>query len=617
MDTNKTIYHICNGNTPEPEGVPGWKNIDSEEKLLELDRDVEEDKQRIFIINVHLNWRRPYGSDYGFEVARKIRVEMQSIAPIVFYSPIPVKYFERATEVKKYRLLYGRGSGFITAPFTEEALDEAIAGIPALSRAALRDVQFTLCDLKGLILAELDHGLRFGYNPNNCLEEIALLMDPVQRSLVDFETKKNELLNTYANDKERFSKARGDLIDTCRSELVGDEIPASDVPDGAGYKLLLLEDDERWSRTLEEFLEIRFAVEVTADAEDAIKRLRNDRQTEITAVICDWRLKRPNSRYWQQKAQGYEVLQVARETGTRALFALTSVEDQLVHNIRNEMDLQFHLVKKESLQTEGQKALFSDVIFEHCQNAVSNRFVSQSETWNRDYKPLYMRLQESSVRWKDFLLRVEGIADFCWQKIDAEHKAKIDLKAKFGLSATTKGTPNLDNIFVLRLIWFGIWFKEMYREEMESEEITHKLKNLYLRTTSANDDKRYGTELNKLGFRQDDLLIHLQTGLPNVLPHEHEWLTDKGFLPRLPAAVPEASSGPDQIKFSSEEEAEREGLQQMLRGCANYDEAVEKMGKARWDRYQALINKKSRFDEQQKRNAEFRKLREGLSNLRK
>lgn len=625
MDTNKTIYHICNLNTPEPEGFDAWQNIDSEDNLLALDRDVEKDKQRIFLINVHLNWGRPYASDYGFEVARKIRVEMQSMAPIIFYSPIPVNYFERESEVKKYRLLYGCGSGFIEAPFTRAKLDEWIDGdkrIPSLSRAALRDAQIMLCDLKGLILEELDHGLEFGRDPQTCLNRVRELLEPTQRSLISFETYEGELQSTYNTDAARFNKAKVGLTTECREQIVGSETTPGNDPDQTGYTILILEDDKRWSEAMKALLGSRFNVVETGNAEDAIQHLRDDTQNEIIGVICDWRLKQQNSLYWQ-KYQGYDVLQIALETGTRALFALTSVEDHLVHSIRNEMDLQFHLVKKQSLKTEGQKALFSDVLFEHCHNTVSNKFVSHCKQWNEVYKPLYMRLK-STNQWKDFHMRVEGIAEFVLQKLYSDPTRKIALSEELGLSITTKGSPNLDSIFAIRLIWFGLWFRDLYQEDMENAAINRHLRNIYLRTTNANKTsakkneptKNYGNQMSNLGFVKRDLVIDSHSGLPNLLPHELKWLTAKGLLPRFPRNVYEVPVLPIQHQLSAEEEAERERLQKMMLGCAKYDEVKEKMGQTGWDRYQSLINKKSRFDEQQKRDAELLTLKEGLSNLR-
>ena len=152
----KQYFHICNPTTPE---TSGCKNIVSKKALQEI----KDDSNAVYLLHVHLNWERnKLSSNYGFDIANFIRTEKKSKAPIIFYSAIQQAYFEQKSEKQiKYKILFGRGSAFIEAPFKEAVLNKLADCIEPLSNAALHDVSIASCDLKGIVIEKLKHDLKF------------------------------------------------------------------------------------------------------------------------------------------------------------------------------------------------------------------------------------------------------------------------------------------------------------------------------------------------------------------------------------------------------------------------------------------------------------------------
>ena len=91
----KNILHICNANTAK---TSGWQNISSIVALQEI----KEDSDTIYLLNIHLTWEgNKLSSNYGFDIANRIRTERKSKAPIIFYSPIQPAYFEKKSKKER------------------------------------------------------------------------------------------------------------------------------------------------------------------------------------------------------------------------------------------------------------------------------------------------------------------------------------------------------------------------------------------------------------------------------------------------------------------------------------------------------------------------------------
>lgn len=522
-------YHICNPNTPQPEDVV---NIYSEAEI----ECVEEDQDTAYVVNIHLNWDgRPLTNDYGFDVANCLRTKKKSLAPIVFYSIDPVQTFEQKSKDKlKYKLLFGRGSAFIKAPFEKLHLEKLISDTPRLTPAALHDVVTMLADVKGMVLDRLNHNLKFGKDPTPYFNEVEPFLSQTQKSLVDFGRYRERLskANSDGNATE-FRELKETFLSICGTSLTEKGKDATSRLEKK-HKVLLVEDNKAELKAAADHLKKSFEVLAESDAGKAISKLRADTSNEILAVICDWRLYKDGTEYWQ-KYQGYEVLEEASKNGFRALFALTSQADFVVHHIRNEMGFRFQLVKKQNVESDQQKALFADMVSTGCSDAISVLSeMPRSANWAKkvkgvSYKDLYFQVKHSLD--DGFFDSVLEKADEVWEYVQEQSKTHFhdikDIRERFGLSIST-ANKELFPVLCLRLIWLGMWSTLTDTEKSESNVFFKMYKILCTgnnpRTTPEYHRNNATQEMSRLCLTREDVQGSV------LLPHERAWMLKHGLL---------------------------------------------------------------------------------------
>lgn len=517
--------HVCNAGAQE---INGLENLCSQTEL----GGIEDGETSPILLNIHLHWDGcALSSDYGFDVAIIIRTKLKSTAPIIFYSPINVSYFEKKSEKKlKYKLLFGRGSAFIESPFTKAALEKVIKETPPLTPSALHDVVTMLCDLKGMVLDKLNHNLKFGKDPQPYFDEIEPFLNATQKSHVKLEDYRERLKNAFtAKDQAEFLKIKEEFLSLCSTHLTEKGKEANPLPDKK-HKILLVEDNKDELKAAVSYLKEYFEVIAERDAEKAINVLKGDTANDILAVISDWRLYRDESQTYWQKYQGYEVLEEASKTG-RALFALTSQADFVVHQIRNELGFKFQLVKKQDLQTDSQKNLLVDWIQNACQNNLLNEAnIPESDAWKK-YKGLFLELR-NSLDWDTFILLVFTQADEIWSYILKHGTDGNRINTHFGLSfSKTDFNSNLFPMLVMRLIWFGLWNKYGYHQERVRYELADEDTlspdgfELIWEYIAGTEGKGQQTQdLSNVALTQDDIKFG------RMFPHERSWLFNRGLL---------------------------------------------------------------------------------------
>ena len=553
------LYHICNPGTDIPPDSEGWlKNIESEQDL----NDLREETTSVYLINIHLNWGgQPYTRDFGFDVANILRTKKASLAPIIFYSPIPSEYFEHkgkgGSDSLKYQILYGRGSAFIAEfpipeRFDRDISEKLFSRVHSLSPPTLHDVVTMLCDLKGFVLDRLNHDLQPSRDPLLTFAEVESFLNSTQKSLVRLEQNREVLRSLYANqDLHGFVTAKEHFLNLCRIELTATGQNANPLPDKK-YKVMLVEDDPNQLEAAVNYLETYFEVIAVSEAEEAISLLVADTANEILAVVCDWRLYKSGSKYWQEY-QGYEVLEVASKTG-RALFALTSQDDFVVHQIRNDLSFKFQLVKKQDFHSEGQKSLFVDWIQNACENTVLNEAdIPTAKSWV-DYRDAYIELR-NSLDWEVFKLCVFSRANEVWAYSLKHGIEGNKLSDQFGLSFKEgRGRSNLFSALVLRLTWFALWHKygfEAHNQYIELGEFVEYEKNGFETIWDyfigvAAKPGQMTQDLSKAALNQDDI------SAVRLFPHERAWLVSKQILE---VNVP---TGSKQVENTRNEEEEVE-----------------------------------------------------------
>ncbi|MBX3291551.1 MAG: hypothetical protein KF881_01525 [Acidobacteria bacterium] len=555
--------HCCNLGTPQP---PYFINITTEKEMLS--DNVNGDLP--WLICVHLNWDgRPLSSDYGFEIASIIRTKLKSTAPIIFYSPIAVEYFEKKSQKDlKYKLLFGRGSAFIQSPFTKAALDKVIKATPPLTPAALHDVVTMLCDLKGMVLDKLNHDLKPGKDPVPPLDEIEPFLNSIQRSEIMLDEHRANLQIAFeSNYTSRFLNAKKDLLDRCSARLTAAGVDL-EAAEERRFKILLVEDNEDDIQNAFSHLQGHFDVLVERDAARAIKLLKEDKSNEILAVVCDWRLYKEGSKYWQ-KYQGYEVLEEASKTG-RALFALTSQADFVIHQIRNDLGFRFQLIKKDDFRTDAQKNLLVDWIRNACQNSIlaeADIPTTEAKTWRGDLRDLFLRYRQS-LEWEDLITIVYAQADEIVEYFENSDEATESIPKKFGLSfGKSNDRKRLFSVLVMRLIWFGLWYKYGFDHESAEFDLAGEdggapdgfdLVWEFIVGPEAKGQK--GGDLLKVALSEEDL------GSGRMFPHERAWLLSRGLQINVVAnpseLLPEAIE-PDQEQYEEEEEKPIEFTEEM------------------------------------------------------
>jgi response regulator RpfG family c-di-GMP phosphodiesterase len=460
----KQYFHICNSTTPEKSGV---KNVYSLKELQEI----KEDTNTAYLINIHLNWNgNKLSNNYGFDIANEIRTQIKSKAPIVFYSSIQVEYFEQKSEKEvKYKILFGRGSVFIEGPFDDKSLNKLVESIEPLSNAALHDVVTMLCDLKGIVIEKINHDLKFGKDADTIIDTMRPYLSEKQKKLIELEAFVAEI--KQINNEKDFNTAKQLFVEKCNYELTpdGENKPTGDKKK---YKILIVDDIEEELKRAAEYLKNDFEVITASTGRKAIDILLGDTDNKILLVLSDWRLfTDENKNYWQP-LQGYEVLEIAAKTGIRALFALTSQANFLIHQLRNVMGFHFPLFQKQNLTTEGQWKVMSDALIEACET--TDKLINSqptSDQWNsriRKKKDLGISLKEIYALKRhtrdSFFSEIDNRANEIWQTYLDNSK---NVRYKLGtLSTSLINEEVLKEVLVQRRVWIGLFLNYITPEKI-------------------------------------------------------------------------------------------------------------------------------------------------------
>lgn len=532
-----TILHICNINTPQKSS---FQNVYSK-KELDL---TKEDNSSTYLINIHLNWNdRKLSSNYGFDIANLIRSQKKSKAPIIFYSPIQQSYFEKLSKKEiKYKILFGRGSGFIEIPSNKSEISKQANGIHQLSDAALHDVVTMLCDLRGIVIDKLNHDLKFESNIDEVVANVTPYLSKQQRQLINLDSFLSEIkARVKEKDRNGFLNEKLKFITLCNQELTpaGKNRPNNKTEK---YKVLVIDDFQEEIDDAKSFLKETFTVIEATKAEDAIVILKNDVENEILAVVSDWRLFTDDKQNYWQTFQGYEVLDFAAKSGIRSLFALTSQADFVIHQIRNLMGIRFSLFKKENLHKSDQWQIFIDILFENCKEAVLLiASLPASKNWvkdvNKNGEPITSLKQQYIEVWNSternvYFLRIAQRADELWKYFKNSKKNNYrDLKAlnnEFGIQlSTTK--MDLEPVLILRRIWMALWFNQPDTDKkLPKELLSMRSEKIYEMMFAPGYKGDKSVSANQTAYKLCLEINEVQKRI--MLPEEKAWLIENNLL---------------------------------------------------------------------------------------
>lgn len=436
----------------------------------------------LIIILAELNWEGKYLQDfYGFQIALELR-RKYVLPPIIVVSTVRKRFFEeRASYTTSFRILFARGTEFVHLDRVQEKVKDIIKYYSKypLSIAGLVDMNEMLFDKKGFLVDTLKHLSR--QIGEDCvrvaLNDIQSSLTPTQISLLNWEEQATKLIKSINND-EAFNTNKTNLIDKCEEILASSDKLNTRIQ-SSSHNILILEDDPSFQKRLEENLHDHFKkLEITHNAETAIKILEEDEDNTYTGIIADWRLYTNFSekKYWQ--IQGYEVLNFAAKIRYISLFALTSLDDRNLHNIRNELGLNIHLFQKKQLESGSsnmQWEMMADTIKQKCDTVkdIINSLPLQKD-WDF-YKPLYAAIRNTN-RWLVFedniSARANNIADYyltiikeCWENQEEITDQTVKPISDFGITLIGDDTKkdksctesNLENLLIYRRVWLSLW----------------------------------------------------------------------------------------------------------------------------------------------------------------
>ena len=521
------------------------------------------------LIDVEANLGKHAKADYyGFNIAADLRRVYGLRKSIAFYShTYSNTYFEERSLLDiKFKIMFGRGSSFIEFPYTVEFLKEKLIHTNSISPATLHDVVTMLCDLKGVVIDKLTHGLKFE-NGAKYITKLFNDIDPYlsaeQKQCIEISDFRDKLPQSINKDnREDFHTQKELFLKLCTLYLTQSDIIESE-PAKKSHAILLVDDRKEDLEIYSTELSKDFIVHQTTSGEDAIKILKSDSANNIKAIIADWRLFQDESLTYWQPLQGYEVLGYAAKTGTRALFALTSQVDYVVHHIRNLLGIRFWMFKKDNLKTAGQWKLFKDILNEACEETTELiKSIPKGTGWTRiveGKKSLQQQYSEkrNSPDWLDFenqiTERCNTIWDYYQSYFDKTLKEALqDFSKKFGIVLKN----NLESILIARRICIGLFYNQgnIYQNILGNNypriDIYSVFKSKLFRDFIEDNIDKDSSELKGKSVEEYTLakMNSAASGLLNttlcldveelasqgsMLPEEKNWIENKGFVLNL------------------------------------------------------------------------------------
>lgn len=351
---------------------------------------------------------------HGFTLARDLRVKERYLGPIILVSCLPKEFFlERVEQRHEFRILQGRGTGFLDLhDINDEAKVKAVVeSIRALSPVALMDLCSNLLDEHGYLRSKLDHDLKL-HSPvqkrQAIVEEVMAILGARGPAVLSAE--RQAALTADTPDEVSFAEAKGAALIALAGQYTSAAGADVQPPEPMG-RVLLLEDDAEDRELIEDRLRAHFHLEWAATGEALLGTLRTDKAYAYDAILCDWRLKDPQGNWLDM--QGYDVLDEAARFHPAALFALTSMDEQSVHAMRNRLNARIQLMKKDHFRVQ------SDPLVEQLRTAIADKqelcasFPSGYD-WDNVYKEQYIALRNS----REWPSVEQEIGDTAWKWCD-------------------------------------------------------------------------------------------------------------------------------------------------------------------------------------------------------
>lgn len=437
--------------------------IDSRENFDSfVDNDIFLTDVKVIFVFEKINW---YNREYrGLALAADLRRSYLYRNLIVVVSFEPIEYLEGVESRDSCEnILCSRGTLCLQLnELTEhqssiEAASLELSKFP-ISDALMRDMNSMLLDQKGCIDQYLLHDLRHDkikgdkIKLERSLDLCSRYLTRDQLELVKWKDFSRQLLNLLSDQVEY-----GKILDAKAAEV--ERLVAGPVTknrrEERKYSVLAVEDDLDFHEELKLHLSNRFErFTIVSNSKEAIAIIDSDDTNSINGVLCDWRLYEADLKTWQ--LQGYEILDYTARNHFSALFALTSLTDQNVHDIRNELGLNFQLFKKEYLRHEVQWDLVADIMYLECEK-IAHVLASlpTGAAW-KQYKNEYLVARQYD--WLSFENEITQKANNLFHYYQSAIESDDYRERIFDIEQQGYSLSRLADILVVRRVFLGIFF---------------------------------------------------------------------------------------------------------------------------------------------------------------
>jgi hypothetical protein len=497
-----------------------FRVIISEMEFERLVADEMANYSRIIIFAEILWQDKKYTDFYGIDLAVLIRLKLKSLSPVCILSFLPKDYFRKLNEVK-FNILNARGSGFCQLPAIFAEIENVLSSIIPLSVATLTYLSTLLIDIRYLVDV-LTHDLRMESCHDNVCKSLKNI-DQLSTANIYSRLKKlsDKIISAHFDKEENdFYTLKKELINQLNIHLQYIRKNTQQEDNRAKPKVLLLDDninDLQWATNA---LLPYFEIIPFQNALKAKTYIEQDMKNELSAIICDWQLLKPDSRE-HQDLLGFEILNYASKRGFYALFSLTSTDDFSIREIDALLDFEHQLFTKDFQQGEALWKMYIPIIqqkidrisYQVASIPTGARWKTPKIKGTKSYHEQYISVW-NSIDW--FLLehKVSQIATDLW--IYYQSFVKSRYSADKSLSDKGIMINSLENLLIVRRIYLALWFS--YTDKIKED------KNRYIYCDlNNNSDPDEGT-INQFVNR---LCIKSELLPQGILPEEKAWLNEQ------------------------------------------------------------------------------------------
>jgi hypothetical protein len=538
-----------------------FKFVVSEAEFEKLNVDEVANYNRIIIFAELLWLNKKYSDFYGIDIAVLLRLKLKALSPVCILSFLPKDYFEKFDETK-YNILKARGSCFLQLPVSFGKVEDALSCVIPLLPATLTYLSMVLIDVRYLVDV-LTHDLRIEIDNDKICQSLRKMEQLSTTNVYTQLQKLSERIISahYERHESEFYTLKKELINSLNvylQQTKKDTLPGNNK---AKSKILLLDDninDLDWAKNA---LSPYFEVIAFQDALEAKAYIEQDTKNELSAVICDWQLLKPNSQE-HQNLLGFEVLDFASKRGFYALFSLTSTDDFSIREIDALLNFEHQLFTKDFQQGEALWKMYIPIIQQKIdRNTALIASLPTGEAWTNNFKLDYKKEngakvaykkyfksfkeqyigKRNSADWFSFENEISAEATKLWnyynKAFDEDTRTDIfDLKTQWGLELNRE----LKNFLIIRRLYLAFWFNKTKLDisfkvpdrgwiENPVINIYSVLRNRYFQDLSyekgeIDEDKTYRDLNNAAKVFVNQLSIEPKNLPQGILPEEKMWL---------------------------------------------------------------------------------------------